>query len=242
MGLLSRILERLGGREEEECSSYEEYKSEHHIAAAELFDVSNCTKDNATVFLNVLSVADSHGKLMQKDLKNTLYSSPTPDIVVLLGDNAPDDLEAVLDVLPEDMPIYGVEGNHDEKGVLQRYNRILDVNGRCIASSPSCVIGGLSGSIKYKDSDYYAMLTNEESEQVMKNMPHCDILITHDKPCFELPDVITAHSGLTGIGKYIQAQSPHIVLHGHLHDRYIKRYRNTIIRCCYGVEAFTIAF
>lgn len=242
MGLFSRIFKRFGSREEEKGSSFEEYESEQRIVDAELFDVANCIKENASVSLNVLSIADSHGKLMQKDLKNALYSSPTPDIVVLLGDNAPNDLEAVLDVLPEDIPIYGVEGNHDEKGVLQRYNRILDLNGRCISSSSPYTIGGLSGSIRYKDGDYYAMLTNEESENIMSAMLRCDILITHDKPCFELPDVITAHSGLTGIGKYIQAQSPQIVLHGHLHDRYIKQYRKTIIRCCYGVETFTIAF
>lgn len=44
------------------------------------------------------------------------------------------------------------------------------------------------------------------------------------------------HSGLIGIGDYIERVHPKINLHGHNHIRQITRHNNTVIRCCYGVE------
>lgn len=190
----------------------------------------------------VMTIADSHGKLMQKDIIAALNENAMPDYVFLLGDNAVDDIEAVLEVFKDKgVPILGVAGNHDKKTILEQFGRIEDIHGRQISTN-GIAVGGLSGSIKYKDDDYYALLTNEESEAVMREMPPCDILLTHDKPCFNEPKEVTAHSGLTGIGTYINEKSPRFVLHGHLHERYIKKYKNTIIRCCYGVEVFEIAY
>lgn len=212
-----------------------------------MVDVPDCVRPDFRIHLKVMTIADSHGKLMQKDVKEVLDNNAYPDVVFFLGDNFPSDIEAALEVIPKSVKwIFGVTGNHDAKDALAPYSkRILDVSeasyatGNMVSSDDYCV-GGLSGSIRYKDDDYYSMLTNEESERIMDSKPWCDILITHDKPCFNVPKVLDSHSGLTGIGDYILKKKPQLVLHGHLHERYIKQLGNTIIRCCYGVELFDV--
>lgn len=205
------------------------------------------------ISINVMTVADSHGNLMQRELQKEYKKALSVgklNAVFLLGDNFINDIETILEVIPEEVPIYGVVGNHDAKDLLVPYKRIVNVSGMCIApiadnhalSEYDYAIAGLSGSIRYKDDDYYAMLTNEESDVIMAKLPYAEILLTHDKPCFQAPEKLTSHSGLTGIGSYILEKKPKIVLHGHLHERYIKQYGDTMIRCCYGVETFPIAF
>lgn len=197
------------------------------------------------VRLTAITIADSHGNLRRDDIMNPLHTGELPDVVFLLGDNFVSDLETVLDIVPESIPIYGIVGNHDQKDLFADFPRIKNVNGICTAPksiADDYTIAGLSGSIRYKNDDYYAMLTNEESEQALSRVPYADILLTHDKPCFSAPEKLTSHSGLTGIGKYVLERKPKIVLHGHLHERYAKRLGDTVIRCCYGVEKFPIAF
>ena len=216
-----------------------------------MVDVNDCVRPDFRICLDVMTIADCHGKLMQKEIQEVLGANPTPNVVFFLGDNFPSDIEAALEVIPKSVKwIFGVTGNHDAKDALERYSdRILDVNKGSystggMVSSDDYSVCGLSGSIRYKDDDYYSMLSNEESESIMANKPWCDILITHDKPCFSVPETLTSHSGLTGIGKYILQKKPQLVLHGHIHERYIKRLGETIIRSCYGVEMFkaTLSF
>lgn len=213
-----------------------------------LVGVPDCINPDFRICLDVMTVADTHGNLMQKDVMKALSGNPNPDVVFFLGDNYPDDIEAVLEVVPKHIRMYGVAGNHDFKDILTPYSeRIIDVSKNCYSTGgmvgvTGYSVGGLSGSIRYKDDECYAMLTNEESNAIMEDKPQVDILITHDKPCFTLPEKITSHSGLTGIGNYILRAKPKIVLHGHLHEKYIKRMGDTIIRSCYGVETFKVSF
>lgn len=233
------ILSRLFGKKDAKSESEETVQSPKLEEL--LTDIPDCIKPDSRICLDVMTIADCHGNLMQREIICAL-GEKSPDVVFFLGDNFPNDIEAVLDVVPRNIRMFGVAGNHDFKDVLSPYNsRIFDVNAAfCAADDYS--VGGLAGSIRYKEDAYYAMLTNEESEAVMKKIPKVDILITHDKPCFDLPEKITSHSGLTGIGSYITRTKPNIVLHGHLHEKYIKRMGNTIIRSCYGVERFNISF
>ena len=188
---------------------------------------------------NVLVLADGHGHIRREDLQDT---DRIPDAIFLLGDNDYDDIQELKRFIDEyryTAPIFGIEGNHDKKGFLERegiqnlHNKTIEFEG--------LIIGGLSGSIRYTEKMNYCMLSNGESEALMSQMPYCDILLTHDKPCFEKPERTDAHSGLTGIGSYIMYHHPSLVLHGHLHEPYIRQYENTVIRCCYGIECFTIS-
>lgn len=205
-------------------------------------DIPDCIKPNGKTHLKVMTIADSHGHLEQGTVKSVL-SGALPDAVFFLGDNFPCDIETALEELPLSVTqIYGLTGNHDAKDSLVPYSeRITEIDKATgTVLSNGCRLEGLSGSIRYKEDDYYSMLTNEESERIMAEKPQCDILITHDKPCFYVPKTVDAHSGLLGIGKYILEKKPQIVLHGHLHKPYIKQLGDTIIRCCYGVEMFDI--
>lgn len=249
MSFIEALRQRIFGDISDEFDSRESYAVPNiEDEMTELTGNESCAMTGFAprrVNLNVITVADSHGNLRRDDIMNPLHTGNLPDAVFLLGDNFVSDLETVLDIVPESIPIYGVVGNHDQKDLLADFPRIKNVNGICTAPksiADDYTIAGLSGSIRYKSDDYYAMLTNEESEQAMSRIPYADILLAHDKPCFSTPERLTSHSGLTGIGKYILERKPKIVLHGHLHERYAKRLGGTVIRCCYGVEKFPIAF
>ncbi len=199
------------------------------------------TKEKPSIgTFNALVVADGHDHITQSLLQDVV--DKIPDIVFLLGDNSHDDIEAVLYFLDDyrfKAPVLGVEGNHDMEGILCGHN-IENLHGKVIEWN-GFRIGGISGSIRYKDEPGYCMMTSDESEVLVEKMQPCDILLTHDKPCFGYPEAITPHSGLSGIGTYIETNQPKLLLHGHIHDRYVKQYKNTIIRCCFRAEMITIS-
>ena len=197
--------------------------------------------------IDVLTVADCHGSLMQREIGDAYLHSEAEDpfehpwVVFLLGDNTYSDIETVLSYIPTRIPVFGILGNHDSKKLYDDFDRIHCLDGTT-EDWNGFDLGGLSGSIRYKEGyDDYALISDEESIEKMDKLPSCDILITHDKPCFtDKVNVDFAHSGLLGIGKYIKDFKTKIVLHGHLHDRSIVKYKETYIKCCYRVERFLI--
>lgn len=216
------------------------------IRIKDLLDDYDCSLSAVeTVNQNLLAavIADCHGSLSHQELCDRILPKKI-DIFLLLGDNFPNDIDCFLDFASEhypSIPIVGVEGNHDQHGLLKTVgnSKVINIH-KDVMTFGNIKIGGFSGSIKYKPDDYYVMYTNEESQQLLSDLPYCDLFITHDKPCFAVPENITSHSGLIGIGNYIRRQKPAIVLHGHLHDRYLEQYENTFIRCCYRVEVLDI--
>lgn len=187
--------------------------------------------------MNVLIVADTHGRLMQRTIAEVL-NGRVPDVVFILGDLSYNDIEALKDYHGlAGIPMYGVVGNHDERNALKDHG-ITDIH-MSIVKVGSYTVGGFGGSIRYKPTDYYMMHSNKESEELLEMLTPCDILITHDKPRFEPIDDAefpNSHSGLTGIAKYIERCKPSYVFHGHLHDPYFEVFEHTAIRCFYGVE------
>lgn len=185
-----------------------------------------------------MAIADTHGKLMQKVLIAQLAKT-IPDVVFFLGDVFYSDIEAVMDCKElANIPKVGIIGNHDSHDILKEFG-IGDLH---LKTTEICgyKVGGFGGSIKYKDDISYLMYTNKQSEEVLANFEPCDILITHDKPCFKKPLIVHAHSGLTGIAKYIERCEPKYVLHGHVHDRNLTYFKETAIRCCYNVETIEL--
>lgn len=214
--------------------------TESHSAKNVLID---CEWENSDRYITALVIADTHSSLRYEEVTNALNFG-MPDYVFYLGDIPEHDIEIIKNVLKEkniNAPQYGVDGNHDQRGTVKDHD-IIDLHGQTATLKSDITIGGLAGSIRYKDDNRYVLLTNEESEEIMAKMPYCDILLTHDKPCFEEPEYLHAHAGLTGIGNYIQNKHPQVLLHGHLHDPYIKKHisSGTLIRCCYRVETIKI--
>lgn len=194
--------------------------------------------------LKVVTIADCHGSLKPEELDKI---AEQPDLVFLLGDNDASDIQLITDFFKKNSPdsvMVGITGNHDTRKLLQDIDfeaKIRDIH-RSVIKCLDVRIGGFSGSIRYKPNpnDYYSMYSNEEGKAMLSELPDCDILITHDKPCYFTPISTSSHSGLVGIGDYIKTKKPAFVFHGHLHDNYVEQYKDTLIRCCYRVEFFTV--
>lgn len=200
--------------------------------------------------LKVVTVADTHGCIDGEELRKIF---PDTDVIILLGDIFTNEMDVILNVRNEInpyLPILGILGNHNPKDFFNSYPDIKDMDGKfeyITVNSEQYSVCGLSGSIKYKNSDYYCLKTHQESIDILDSLPSCDILLTHDKPMFDKPrntDYPDAHDGLYGIGQYILNKKPKVVLHGHIHDKYIKELEETktVIRCCYKIERFDINF
>ena len=109
--------------------------------------------------------------------------------------------------------IYGILGNHDYDGQLEEMD-IPNFEGKMIEFN-GVTFTGMHGSFKYKNSDA-PMLTNEESIELAKILPTCDIFLTHDKARTNNEE--NSHSGLEGITQYILDKKPEYHIHGHLHE------------------------
>lgn len=130
--------------------------------------------------MEILTVADCHGRLRESELLETL-DGRKPDVIFFLGDNEYNDIECVKENL-KGIQMFGILGNHDSPDILER-TEIENLHLK-IVSYDGFLIGGFGGSIRYKNDSSHLLFTNEESEELLKDFPYADILITHDKPCF----------------------------------------------------------
>lgn len=200
--------------------------------------------------LNLLIITDTHGSIL-KHLSDIESKIKNADILLFLGDVYYADLDNFFNYIKDidNKPIFGIIGNHDDLCIPNNFPEVHWIDGKTekiTVKGKDIIIGGLSGSIKYKNSDY-CLRTHKESVDILDNMGYCDILITHDKPMFDKPEEAiydtlstNAHSGLYGIGKYIIDKYPKMVIHGHIHDRYIQKINDTTIKCCYLIEEIHI--
>ena len=130
--------------------------------------------------MEILTVADCHGRLRESELLKTL-DGRKPDVIFFLGDNEYNDIECVKENL-KGIQMFGVIGNHDELDILERYE--IENLHRRVINFDGFLIGGFGGTVKYKNDSSRLLFTNQESEELMNGFPQVDILITHDKPCF----------------------------------------------------------
>jgi len=129
----------------------------------------------------VAVISDTHGNLRQMKMREVIQSKP--DVIFLLGDVAPDDFSTIRSYsFFKDVPMFGVVGNHDDPPVLERHG-ITDLHLN-VVNFNGFNLGGYGGAIKYKNDDYFLLHTNAESERELEELPKCDILLCHDKPCF----------------------------------------------------------
>lgn len=204
----------------------------------------------------LLTVADGHGTLHREDFLYALKGNK-PDMVLFLGDNFNYDLDLTIDFLNQqgldDIPRYGIVGNHEYKKILDQYpiqNLHLQTASFPVNFMRTVIIGGFGGCIRYKnEGDDYMMFTNEQSVSLLNNFAKTDLFICHSNPSFKKPEQTDAHSGLLGIGRYIEKNKPVLTIHGHEHIRKTdyKRIRKGLfvnelccIRSCYKVESFYV--
>ncbi len=201
--------------------------------------------------LDILVLADTHHAIPADQLYQKTQTDP--DLVLILGDVNFADLQTFFsgNFVPRETPIYAIFGNHDPKDLFSFFPRIhvleegkveeISVKGKTITTT------GLYGSIRYKNTDHYILHSHKESVDLLDHLPKVDLLITHSNPEFEKPEdsqyediCQDAHCGLYGIGKYIDDKQPALVLHGHLHKQFVRKRKDTYVRCCYMVERFKI--
>lgn len=170
--------------------------------------------DSLTSPFYALVVTDGHGTI-PRFIDDFMEDVGQVDIVFYLGDLERVDFLA-LDTYYKirNAKKMGVVGNHDSEDDLTPMG-IEDIHGK-VATFNDINILGIRGSFKYKDVEG-PMMTDEESEEFVKDLPSCDLLLTHDWSKHEERGN-TAHKGMSGISKYIKENSPVCHIHGHIHE------------------------
>ena len=185
--------------------------------------------------MRILAFADLHTKCIDK-IKNTDFSKFNYDVCFTLGDIDCQHLRAITECVNCDT--FGVLGNHDEYGMLERFGIIGLDEKEIIINNIS--VTGLSGSSRYKLDDK-PMLTQKESINLSKHLPPAEILVSHDS-VYGLYGAKSdeAHCGLKGISRYIRKHKPIINLHGHHHENSVKQCKKTKDICIFGCSVVEV--
>lgn len=155
------------------------------------------------------------------------------DICILLGDILKKYLDAIKSKI-DISKIYGITGNHDTFNLLQT-NGINDIDMKII-NFDNLKIAGISGGVRYKRG-MYAMLTQEEMNEKIKELDKCDILFSHETGYHYLRDD-DAHQGFIAIDEYIKKYEPKYNIFGHYHINNSFQKYNTKCICIYQCALF----
>ena len=102
---------------------------------------------------------------------------------------------------------------------------------------------GFEWSIKYKESKYSKMYTQEEAEKLFKDFEKIDILITHSPPFWIHDANDNAHIWLKAFNNYIKNKNPKYLLHWHTYPKDKKHiYMDTEILYIYWSEIIDLKF
>lgn len=192
--------------------------------------------------VRVMLFSDFHNTVHYDDLKQALFNQPVPDVIFTLGDISVSDLLFIKSLF-QDVPIYGVCGNHDSQQTLNMAD-ILNIHGKVVEIG-GVRFAGIGGSVRYKPGAY-TMFSHNESMDLAKTLPPADILVSHDKAyernltTFSSEITKNPHEGMAGVSYYLRKHSPFLHIHGHIHTnkQYDFEQINTI--SVYGVAATTI--
>jgi len=149
------------------------------------------------------------------------------DLVCTLGDLDLFSLQELQKVT--DIPKIGVYGNHcsgdyfESLGIYNLHLKTFEHKG--------IKFGGFEGSIRYKQSAYAKMYTQEEARELMKDFPAVDIFLAHSPPygINDEPDS-SSHQGFFALREYVDSKKPKYFLHGHTYptkDNQIEKYGET---------------
>lgn len=164
--------------------------------------------------IKLLVIADTHGAAhVEEDVHLKENISKPFDACFLLGDITNRDITFIKKNLPEGIPVYGILGNHDSFGLLEK-NGIENIHGKAVGIKNKKIVA-MQGSYKYKDEDA-PLYTHEESIEIAKKLPAADVFITHDS-AYGSYSKNGVHCGMKGIKKYLQKHPRAIHIHGHHH-------------------------
>lgn len=178
----------------------------------------------------ILAIAD---RAPSETIKELILKNKV-DVICLLGDLdyfMIKDLENITDI-----PKLGVYGNHcsgnyfNQLGIINLHLQTFTHKG--------VVFGGFEGSIRYKESKYAKMYTQDEAGDLLKDFPPVDVFIAHSPP-FGINDETdsSSHQGFIAIRQYLEKNKPKYFLHGHTYpskEQLVTKYINTNIIYVYG--------
>ena len=179
---------------------------------------------------NVLVVADYPKPRFEEAVRSKI------DFVLSLGDVDPPILEEIH--LRFQKPIFAVKGNHDPAGPFPEY--VTDVHLRFVQHR-NWFIGGFSGVPAYKGSGAYEWDDLAAAAKLDK-FPYVDIFICH-APLLGITDREDyAHQGSEAIRRYIDAQQPKFVYHGHVHEKMGAMLGATAVVSVCGADVFHLTY
>lgn len=168
--------------------------------------------------IRVLFISDTHDYLTE-DIKFDILTQ-NYDAVICLGDHGRE-LEYISKYVPEQIPIYGILGNHDLKDTYEQYPRIQNVGNTVFtlsAGDNKITIAAFEGSFKYKDVSNAPLYTQEEYKSIISKLPGADICIGHPAPYDGTNAACASHQGIYAITEYLDKYNVPIYIHGHLHE------------------------
>lgn len=134
------------------------------------------------------------------------------DIIVTLGDLDMNDIGYLEFV--NGIPKLGVYGNHcsgsymESLGITNMHLHTEAIGG--------VTFGGFEGCVRYKNSPYAKMYTQEESKRMLEGFPRVDVMLVHCPPygINDDPSDIS-HVGYEGLRDYVIEKKPRVLFHGH---------------------------
>ena len=162
------------------------------------------------------------------------------DLICTLGDLDNSDIWELEKI--KDIPKIGVYGNHcsgnyfDSLGIKNLHLDTFAYKG--------LTFGGFEGSIRYKESPYAKMYSQEEAEKLLKDFPFVDVILAHSPPfgINDEPDS-SSHQGLKALREYIENKKPRYFLHGHTYpttEDLVTKYKDTNIIYIYEDKIFEV--
>jgi len=186
--------------------------------------------------MNILAIADRPPKRKIKDI----LASQQIDLIVTLGDLEHSEIRELEDITS--IPKLGVYGNHcsgmyfEPLGIKNMHLQTFEFGG--------LTFGGFEGCIRYKESKYAKMYTQEEADVLLKDFPKVDVMLVHCPPYGINDDTSDpAHTGYKALLEYVTKYEPSYLFHGHTYptsETLVRKYLNTNIQYVYQEKIITI--
>jgi len=184
--------------------------------------------------MRIAALSDMHGRLVDV---------PDCDICIIGGDVCPvrdhnlsfqrDWLRDVFNPWLKKIPakhVVGVAGNHDlifDHGTPPKLNwtylqdSLVEIDGIRIYGTP----------YQAKFGWWPFMRTEWELERLWRDLPACDIIVSHGPPFGAGDEVDRQHTGMKALAVKLQELSVPVCICGHIHEHYgVNRLGNTVVR------------
>ena len=188
--------------------------------------------------MRILSVADKRHRALYDYFDPQRWKDI--DLVISCGDLDPGYLSFLVTVI--NTPLIYVPGNHDVSYKKNPPEGCDTIDGRVIEIG-GIMVGGLGGSIWYNGHDlqYSEKQMQRRVSGIIrqsKKMGGLDIFVSHAPPMgiHDLPD--KCHNGFCAFRDLIDRLHPKVMLHGHNHEVYNKKDRETVIDGVRVINAF----